>query len=140
VRILLSIHSFCMQHPVRVDPLREGNKHATVEAELLYAAPSHLLGSFSNYLGLAPATISSLLDGLHDWPNGIIIIIIIIIPRRYFSFQTYGISHYRSDGGLRDIDVVPENGPNAYSNLTAAARGIKQGEHTQSSHLSRRGA
>jgi hypothetical protein len=47
---------------------------------------------------------------------------------RYFSFQTYAFSHYKSDGTLRDVDIVPENGPNAYRDLAAAARGEKQGK------------
>lgn len=50
---------------------------------------------------------------------------------RYFSFQTYAISHYKSDGALRDIDVVTDHGPNVYRDLPAAVRGDKQGGWTR---------
>lgn len=47
---------------------------------------------------------------------------------RYFSFQTTFFAHEHSDGTLRDVDVVPENGPNVYRDLGAAVKGQKQGK------------
>jgi hypothetical protein len=47
---------------------------------------------------------------------------------RYFSFQTTFLAHEHSDGTLRDVDVVPENGPNVYRDLDAAVKGQKQGK------------
>ncbi len=32
-----------------------------------------------------------------------------------------------SQKSLRDVDIVPERGPNCYANLTAAVNGEKQG-------------
>ena len=44
-----------------------------------------------------------------------------------YSFQTYGIPDFLAKASARDVDIVPEGGPNCYANLTAAANGEKQG-------------
>ena len=46
---------------------------------------------------------------------------------RYFSFQTYGIPDFVSAASVRDVDILSLDGPNAYTNLTAAMAGEKQG-------------
>lgn len=47
---------------------------------------------------------------------------------RYFSFQSYSIPDFVSSASLRDVDIIPSgNGPNCYTNLTAAMAGAKQG-------------
>jgi hypothetical protein len=47
---------------------------------------------------------------------------------RYMSYQTYDLTTLTALKSLRDVDIVPDNGPNLYNNLTAAARGEKQGD------------
>ena len=47
---------------------------------------------------------------------------------RKMSYQTYDIYGLASLGILRDIDIITHNGPNVYSNLTAAVLGEKQGK------------
>jgi hypothetical protein len=46
---------------------------------------------------------------------------------RYFSYQTYYLPLFMSEGSMRDIDVTPEFGVNAFRDLDAAVRGEKQG-------------
>lgn len=46
---------------------------------------------------------------------------------RFFSFQTYSVFGLSSHGVLRDVDIIPEKGPNVYVNITAAMAGEKQG-------------
>lgn len=41
--------------------------------------------------------------------------------------QTYELRRLMSQKSLRDVDIVPEHGPNCYANLTAAVNGEKQG-------------
>lgn len=43
--------------------------------------------------------------------------------------QTYELRRLMSQKSLRDVDIVPENGPNCYANLTAAVNGEKQGRY-----------
>lgn len=42
--------------------------------------------------------------------------------------QTYDIPDFMSQMSVRDVDIVPDFGINAYNNLTAAKLGEKQGE------------
>jgi len=52
---------------------------------------------------------------------------------RYFSFQAYSIPDFVSSASMRDVDILPlppshpHHGPNAYTNLSAAMAGTKQG-------------
>ena len=48
---------------------------------------------------------------------------------RYFSFQAYSIFDFVSSASLRDVDIIPERGPNVYTNVTAAQRREKQGAY-----------
>lgn len=43
--------------------------------------------------------------------------------------QTYELRRLMSQKSLRDVDIVPENGPNCFANLTAAVNGEKQGRY-----------
>ena len=52
---------------------------------------------------------------------------------RYISYQTYELRTLMSRESLRDVDIVPDHGPNLYNNLTAAVLGEKQGERSSSS-------
>ena len=45
---------------------------------------------------------------------------------RLFSVEAYGITG-KLHGILRDAEIVPQNGPNVYRNVTAAANGEQQG-------------
>lgn len=47
--------------------------------------------------------------------------------RPHIVSQTYELRRLMSQKSLRDVDIVPENGPNCYANLTAAVNGEKQG-------------
>lgn len=49
---------------------------------------------------------------------------------RFFSFQTYSLDGKTSYGILRDAEIVSQNGPNLYANISAAAGGEKQGGYT----------
>jgi hypothetical protein len=49
---------------------------------------------------------------------------------RYFSFQTYELPWFMSQQSVKDVDIVPDFGINAYRDLDAAMRGQKQGGYT----------
>lgn len=51
------------------------------------------------------------------------------LPTKHGGRQTYELRRLMSQKSLRDVDMVPENGPNCYANLTAALNGEKQGAH-----------
>ena len=49
---------------------------------------------------------------------------------RFFSFQTYSFFGHTSHGIIRDVEIVPRDGPNVYNNVTAAMRGERQGGYS----------